>query len=294
MNIHTGSTFKHAKFGRGAVELTSRNGQPLELAAIAQACPSVLAADRHSSRSERYTFISTMAILEGLGKEGFHPYSIMQGGSKDEEKRGFTKHLIRFRSAQAVANVAGSVYEVCLLNSHDGTTSEKMFGGFFRFACKNGSIFFDGQATEVRVPHTGNVLDRVVEGAYTVVSQAQLAVEHVDNFRRLTVNRDEQMAFASAAAALRFEEDSPVRPELLLNARRHEDQSNDLWTCFNRVQENTLRGGISYTQTTRDEQTGRQRITHRHTRPVRSVDGDVKLNRALWVLAEEMAKIKAA
>ena len=28
------------------------------------------------------------------------------------------------------------------------------------------------------------------------------------------------------------------------------------------------------------------------TRPVKSIDRDVKLNKALWVLAEEMAKLK--
>lgn len=290
MNMQVGSTFKHAKFGKGAVELTSRNGLPLDLDAIATACPSVLAEDRHPSRSERYTFISTNDLMRGLAKEGFHPYSILQAGSKDEGKRAFTKHLIRFRSETTVRNINGSLYEVCLLNSHDGTTSEKMYGGFFRFACKNGSIFFDGEATEVRVPHTGNILDRVIEGAYTVLSQAQLAVEHVENFQRITMGRDEQMALATAARALRFEDEHAVRPEQLLQTRRMEDRPNDLWTCFNRVQENVMRGGLSYTQT--NAQTGRS--TNRQTGAVRSVDGDVKLNRALWVLAEEMAKIKQA
>ena len=290
MNMQVGSTFKHAKFGKGAVELTSRNGLPLDLNAIASACPSVLAQDKHSSRSERYAYISTFDLMQGLAKEGFHPHSVMQAGSKDDGKRAFTKHLIRFRSETTVRNVNGSTYEVCLLNSHDGTTSEKMFGGFFRFACKNGSIFFDGAATEVRVPHTGNVMHKVIEGAYTVLGQAQLAVDHVENFPCLQLTHNDQMAFATAARALRFDDEHTVRAEQLLQARRVDDRPNDLWTCFNRVQENVIRGGLYYTQTNAET----NRITHRNTQPVRSVDGDVKLNRALWVLAEEMAKIKQA
>ena len=283
------TTFKHSKFGRGASHLTSRNGQPLELAEIAHAVPSVLATEAHHSRSERYTFISTMAILQGLAKEGFHPHSIMQGGSKFEDRRGFVKHLIRLRSDTPVKSVSGSTYEICLLNSHDGSSKEKMYGGFFRFACENGLIFFDGEATEVSVPHTGNVLDKVIEGAYTVVGQAQLASEHVENFQRLTLNRDEQMAFARAALVARFgEEPAPIPAERLLYSRRPDDMANDLWTRFNTVQENVIRGGLDYVQTS---ESGRQ--VNRHTRPVRSVDGDVKLNRALWVLAEEMAKLKA-
>lgn len=288
MNMQIGTTFKHAKFGKGAVELTSRNGLPLDLDEIARACPSVMAGDKHESRSDRYTYISTHDLMRGLAKEGFHPHSIMQAGSKDEGKRAFTKHLVRFRSETTVRNVNGSIYEVCLLNSHDGTTSEKMFGGFFRFACKNGSIFFDGEATEVRVPHTGNILDKVIEGAYTVLNQAQNAVEHVESFQAIQLHRDEQMALATAARALRFGDDHAVTPDQLLMTRRHDDMPNDLWTCFNRVQENVLRGGLSYTQVNAET----QRETRRTTLPVRSVDGDVKLNRALWVLAEQMAKIK--
>jgi hypothetical protein len=288
MNMQFGSTFKYAKFGKGASLIESRNGEPLNLGEIAHKCPSVLAPEKHSSRSLRYAYISTLDILDGLAREGFRPFSIMQGGSKDEEKRGFTKHLIRLRSETALKSVKGSTYEVCLLNSHDGTTSNKMYGGFFRWACNNGSIYFDGEASEVRIPHTGKVIDQVIEGAYHVVSQAQLAGEHVENFQQLQLTRDESMAFATAAAQLRFEEESPIEARQLLIPRRMDDQPNDLWTTFNRVQENVIRGGIGYTHTSSE---GRQ--TYRHTRPVRSVDGDVKLNRSLWVLAEEMAKLKA-
>lgn len=293
MNIQYGSSFKYAKFGRGAVELSANGAQPLTIDEIAARCPSVFAEHAHDSRSQRYTFISTYDLLRGMAKEGFHPHHIMQGGSKDEAKLGFTKHLIRFRSEGSVAiNAGGSVYEVALLNSHDGTTSEQMYGGFFRFACKNGTIFFEGEASCIKIPHSGNILDRVIEGAFTVVNNGRLAADHVDNFRSITMRPDEQLALAAAAAELRFDGESPVEPRALLAPRRSEDLGHDLWTTFNRVQENALRGGLSYVQL-RTTEDGRTQRINRSTRPVRSVDGDVKLNRALWVLAEEMAKLKA-
>ena len=72
--------------------------------------------------------------------------------------------------------------------------------------------------------------------------------------------------------------------EQLIEARRPEDFGNSLWTTFQRVQENALRGG----------QPGRGAKGRRlHTRPVASIDRSVSLNRALWVLAEEMRKLKA-
>jgi hypothetical protein len=57
-----------------------------------------------------------------------------------------------------------------------------------------------------------------------------------------------------------------------------------------RVQENVIRGGLS--AVARDEN-GR-RLRRVSTRQVKGIDQDVKLNRALWQLAEKMAELKAA
>jgi len=294
LNVSISASHKYARFGRGATILEARGGEPLDLQTIADRCPSVVAEDKHHSRSDKYTFISTLNILEGLAKEGFEPYSIMQGGTKYDDRRGFTKHFIRLRQRHAIAMRSGTAYEVCLLGSHDGTTSEQMFGGFFRDLCKNGTIWFDAGAVKITIPHKGDVIDQVIEGAYTVVGQSQLAYDSLDNLRRIELNRDEQMAFASAACVARFEDDKPpVTPAQLLAPRRLGDTGNDLWTTFNRVQENVIRGGLSYVQET-VLTSGDVRRSNRVTRPVRSVDGDVRLNRALWTLADEMAKIKAS
>ena len=108
--------------------------------------------------------------------------------------------------------------------------------------------------------------------------------------KALTLRPEEETAFATAALALRFGErtegqpPAPVTAEQLIEARRPEDLGHSLWTTFQRVQENTLRGG----------QPGRSVQGRRiHTRPVGSIDRGVSLNRALWVLAEEMRKLKA-
>jgi hypothetical protein len=69
-----------------------------------------------------------------------------------------------------------------------------------------------------------------------------------------------------------------------LRARRFEDRSDNLWTTFNRTQENMIQGGLQ-ARTANGKRT--------HTRPVGSIDTNVKLNRALWVLADEMRKLKS-
>jgi hypothetical protein len=75
---------------------------------------------------------------------------------------------------------------------------------------------------------------------------------------------------------------SPINEDDILRPKRNEDKSNDQWTVFNRVQEWLTNGGIR----------GRN-AQHKlvKTRPVKGIDGNIKLNRALGVLSEEMTKL---
>lgn len=292
MQIQTIANARYSQFGRNAVTLEAQGSDPLSLDTIRTACPAVFAEDKHFSRSEKYTFISTLQLLHGLAAQGFYPHSIIHAGSKDDGRRGFVKHFIRLRRQETLGR-GGVHFEVCVLGSHDGSTSEQIFGGFLRAICKNGCIWFDQGAKKIIIPHKGDVLGQVVEGAFSVIGQAEIAYDSIDNLRRIELSRDEQLAFAAAASVARFDADSPVTPAALLVPRRDGDRANDLWTTFNRVQENVIRGGIGFVGEQRLPD-GRTRTIHRHTAPIRSVDGDVRLNRALWTLADELAKIKSA
>ncbi len=55
------------------------------------------------------------------------------------------------------------------------------------------------------------------------------------------------------------------------------------------IQENVIKGGLHGVG--RDANNRRRRVT---TRAVNGIDQDLKLNKALWVLAERMAQIKIA
>ena len=100
---------------------------------------------------------------------------------------------------------------------------------------------------------------------------------------------DERGIYARAAHSLVFKEpeNAPVQPEQLLSERRYDDKGHDLWTTFNVVQENVMRGGLKGTKRTDN---GRSRRTT--TRPVKAIDRNIKLNQALWYLTEKMAELK--
>lgn len=263
-----------------------RSREPLTDAQLRHVAPSIYADQAHESRSQRYTYLPTIEVLNALRREGFQPFMACQGGTRVEGKAEFTKHMLRLRHASSITS-QDETPEIILINSHDGTSSYQLLAGCFRFVCQNGMVT-GSQLGEIRVRHTGDITRNVIEGCIQLVTDIPRLTGAVESFKHLTLTDGEQRAFATAAHATRFEADSPVDAGKLLMARRGADVGPDMWKTLNRVQENVIRGGIGYVQTT--EKSGR---SYRRTREVKGIDQNVGINRALWVLAEEMAKLKA-
>lgn len=294
MNNVTSIARNVRRFGRGGITISAQRGEALSYEQIAQFAPTVFSSDRHSSRSERFQVIPTHELLAGLSKEGFVPVKVQVGGSRDEEKRAFTKHLIRFRrndDLAGVPKVGDSHPEVVLLNAHDGTSSYQLHAGLFRLVCTNGLTVSDQDFGSVKVGHSGKgVLDKVIEGTYRVLDDAVAALGHAQQLQAVGLDRDEQRIFGEAALRLRFDDEAlpKINGSEVVRPRREADLPPSLWHTLNRAQENLIRGGLSYRHT--NEETNR--TSFRETRPVNGADGDLKLNRALWHLANEFAKLK--
>ena len=264
---------------------------------IARLAPSAFATGAHESRSARYTYIPTSEVIDGLRAQGFLPVFAKQGRSRVAGKADFTKHLVRFRfqgQGPALRRIGETFPEVVLVNSHDGTSAYQIMAGMLRLVCLNGMIVEDRELATVKVPHKGDVVSEVIEGSYTVLEESKRALMAADEWAGVTLKSDERMAMAEAAHVLRFADadgnvETPVRPDQMLTVRRSADRSNDLWTTTNVLHENVIRGGLSAWG--RDANNRPRRVT---TREVRGIDQDVKLNRALWVLGERMAQLKAA
>ena len=250
---------------------------------IAGVAPSIFATEKHDSRSERYTYIPTIDVLEKLRTEGFMPFMACQARCRDEGKREHTKHMLRLRYAGQIDSSEAN--EIILLNSHDGTSSYQMLAGMFRFVCSNGLVCGDTVA-DVRVPHKGDVAGHVIEGAYEVLHGFDRAQESRDAMRAITLDAGESEVFARAALALKYDEDkpAPITESQILMPRRHDDDRRDLWSVFNRTQENLTKGGLSARAANGRRQT---------TRPVQGIDQSVRLNRALWLLADGLRQLKA-
>lgn len=274
--------------GFGSATRALRSATALDEDQMRRVAPSIFAAAKHASRSDRYTYIPTIEILRALRREGFQAFMIAQGNSRIPGKAEFTKHLVRLRHLRHADASAPEAPEVILINSHDGASAYQMISGLVRFACLNGLVV-GKDIDDVRVPHRGDARDQVIDGAFRVLERFEQVEQRVEQMKAITLNTGEEQALATAALTLRFGERGPgqapmpVTVEQVTAPRRAEDVGSDLWRSWQRVQESLLRGGLE------GRSAEGRRVT---TRAVNSIDRGVSLNRALWVLADELRKLK--
>jgi hypothetical protein len=258
--------------------------------------PSVFAREAHSSRSERFAPIPTIDVVRALDREGFSVVGAKQSVAKLDDRRNYTKHMLRLRRLDEVQKykVGDTVFEILLKNANDGTAAYDLISGLFRICCLNSLVAQTSEMDSLRVRHSGDVTTKVVEGTYRVLETAERALEAPTAWPAITLDHDERNLFAEAAHTARFGDAegnvaTPIKPQQLLIPRRHDDIPHDLWTTYNVIQENAIRGGL--TGMGRDANNRPRRST---TRGVNGIDQDVKLNKALFTLAAKMAELKRA
>jgi hypothetical protein len=247
--------------------------------------PSIFASQPIEGVSNRYSFLPTSSILKGMRENGWVPVRAEQQSVRTEARRGFQKHLIRFARAEYLETWKKNQVrpEVVLLNSHDKSSAYQLHCGLFRLVCSNGLVVADATFQRISIKHSGFNPDSVIEASFKVLRAVPDIMKKVQLFQDRILTDAERLALATGAATYRWEDlnKAPVNASMLLNARRYGDDAKDLWTTLNTVQENIIRGGQR--DYSRRRQHGR-RIPK--SRAIQGIDEDMKLNKALWQIAE--------
>jgi Domain of unknown function (DUF932) len=253
-----------------------------ELNALA---PSVFASQPIAGVSDRYSFLPTSSILNGMRENGWVPVRAEQQSVRTEARRGFQKHLIRFARAEHLATWDKNQVrpEVVLLNSHDKSSAYQLHCGLFRLVCLNGMVVSDGTFARISIKHSGFNPDLVIEASFDVLEAVPQIMDKVKLFQDRILTDAERLALATGAATYRWEDPNkaPVNPSMLLNPRRYGDGAKDLWTTLNIVQENIIRGGQRDYSRRRPDGSRMPK-----SRAIKGIDEDMKLNKALWQMAE--------
>ena len=239
--------------------------------------------------SAKYKFVSTNDIKNYLIDHG---YAVFKETSTCARKNvGYQKHCIKFvRQCDAQympveggglrpRSDAPAIPMLILTNSHDGKSAVVLQGGFFRILCANGMVVSESELPSQRIRHnTNNIMEKIWGAAWKIVAELGEQAKVIEAMRLKKLNAVERYNLANAAIAL-LPNSTGINALDALTIQREGDETNDLWTVFNRVQEHIMKGGLA-----------REGTRTRRTREVKSIDRELDLNAQLWDVAVEFLK----
>jgi len=273
------------------------DAQELPMQRIAQLAPAVFTQGKNPEVTDRYAPVDTLKAVEILRDFGYVPVQAAQKRSRKEGSSAYAQHMVAFAHNTTLRDADRP--EIIAYNSHNGKSSLKLFGGFFRGICSNGLVAGEGFEGKLRHLHTtvSNFEDLIKEVAATLPK----ITDRIEKMKQVKLYKNDILDFAYNAMTLRWEmlpeahEDGSCRgayadtftAHTLLSARRYEDTDTDLWTVFNRVQENMIRGGAEVVSFTDRNKYGKRRSA----RPIGSVDESIRVYRGLWNIADDILEV---
>ncbi len=199
----------------------------------------------------------------------FYPSQRLDEGVAEQKgkNRKISSHYAQLHHPDfAVLNNKGkteALASITLSNSCNGAKPLNMDLGAFRLVCSNGAVRFD-RAAESSIKHTEINYRELPQFIAKLNNKAMVLAEEINSMKHKQLSIEEMKKFAYEAARLRFDDMTNVNIEDILRVNRIEDESNDVWTVFNRIQES---------------------LTH----DVTNFNQDILLNKQLFSLADQYA-----
>jgi len=262
--------------------------------------PSIFADRPDHKVTSKYGFVPTVQMIDALRNEGWYPVDATQKNVRIKEKSLFTKHLVRFRRLDddIIIGDNDSVVELLLTNSHDRSSSFNLHAGVFRVACANDLVIADSTFAKITSTHTINTVARIVRGSHEVLREVPKITCGIESMMKIKLSQAEREIFAKSALSIILPEPKEGDAVIvssqdnlvaqMLGPKRQADTNHDLWSTFNVIQEKALRGGLRIIK-----QKPGVRSKRSTTREVKAIDKNIKLNKALWQMAELMKTLKS-
>jgi hypothetical protein len=250
---------------------------------IKEKANSIFAVKGAQNTSERYAHIPTYKIIEDMELLSWKVTDVKQVRSKGANA-GFQKHLVVFRNPDIVINGSDgdTVFpQILLTNSSDGKNAFTFRAGLFRLICENGLVISTQDFADLKIRHFGYDFSELQKTINMMVEKLPLTVDSMNTFKQTKLTEEQILTFAKDALEARFGEVELKRITIDYNefvkATRKEDEGNDLWSVFNRVQEKVIDGDFTYGYSTKT----------RKARKIKNFNKDIELNSQLYKIATE-------
>ena len=240
----------------------------ISLDSLRQRVPAIFTKTPSPKVSDRYSFADSEYYLQKFIDADWTIHSARQV-SKSE----YAPHQVILRNKD-IATVGDLLPQLIFTNSHNGIKKMTMDTGIYRLVCSNGLVVPTSITQSLSIKHIDlgdSTTDTIVNSFYEKVP---IIMNSIDRMRNKILTNDEIDNFTYNALQIRFINAVGININDVVKPLRLEDNSDDLWTVFNVVQEKLIRGGI-------------QLPSKRHSRPINNFVNDNDINTKLWQLAEQ-------
>ena len=213
----------------------------------------------------REFYIPTLDVIEKLQDEGWQLSGV-------NEQRGKSRKIINnYVQMQhpdfAIKNSKGkneALASLTITNSCNGNKPMQLDLGVYRQVCSNGLIAFEQAAESEVIKHVQVNYNNLDQFIANVSRKTSTVLNEFEQLKHTDLSLSDMRKLANEAARLRYNNLEDINIDDLLSVNRIEDEGNDLWTVFNRIQENL-------------------------TADVNNLNEDIRLNKQLFSLANQYA-----
>jgi hypothetical protein len=249
------------------------NNKNYSLPDVKTLAPSVFTTSKAEHLTNKYIQTPTSRVVEDLMNMGW----IVTDAKEIKARRriGFQKHMVVLRNPNIVIKgEAGddSFPQILLTNSHDGKNAFNFRVGIFRLVCSNGLVVCSQEFNNISIRHINYTFETLQTNINEIISKLPGLIEKINTFKSIQLTAEQIVDFVHKAAELRKQTLVDIRE--ILTPKRTQDEGNDLWVVFNKIQEKIINGGYVYGN------------KDRQARSIKNFQQNIKINEQLFVLAE--------
>jgi hypothetical protein len=210
-------------------------------------------------------YIPTLDVITKLQDEGWHITGVNEQRGKN---RKITNNYVQLQHPDfAIKNNKGkneALASLTITNSCNGGKPLQLDLGVYRQVCSNGLIAFDQAAESETIKHIQVNYSNLDHFIANISRKTSTILNEFGKLKNTNLSVDEMRRLAYESAKLRYDNLDDINIDDLLSINRIEDEGNDLWMVFNRIQENL-------------------------TADISNLTEDIRLNKQLFALADQYA-----
>ena len=233
--------------------------------------------------SDKYINTSTEDIITEFSKYmPVKPVGFSASRVRKQEKQNKQKHMIMLEPEDA--QMPEGTLRLVIFNSLDRSTAIRIYLGYYRDACSNNCVFGNDLMEPIHIKHTFKDWKETVKRTANSYQSAKYNTEQTINcMMNKYMAYDQQGRYVENIATMINKDITGrlVDPMELNIAHRIEDSGKDLWHTYQRIQYNTMNGGVQRSIRVDDE------ITLSNTHKITDQYRQLKYNLALYAEAKK-------